>query len=113
MSIQETIEKKLAEQLDPAHLEVVNESSQHNVPPNSETHFKVVIVSPRFEGTRKVARHQLVYGVVGEELAGPVHALALHTYTATEWTERHGEAPMSPPCLGGDKGGSKTEQSPG
>jgi len=36
-------------------------------------------------------------------LAGPVHALALHTYTLSEWQQRHGEAPLSPPCLGGSK----------
>jgi len=103
MSIQQCIEEKLALRLEPAHLEVINESSQHNVPPDSETHFKVVIVAPGFEGKRKVARHQAVYAVLADELAGPVHALALHTYTAQEWRDRHGEAPMSPPCLGGSK----------
>jgi len=103
MNIQSSIETKLAEGLSPAHLEVVNESNQHNVPPNSETHFKVVIVADAFEEQRKVARHQSIYALLAEELAGPVHALALHTYTASEWVERHGEAPMSPPCLGGSK----------
>ena len=103
MTIQDSIEAKLAEALAPAHLEVVNESNQHNVPPNSETHFKVVIVADRFSGQRKVARHQAVYALLGEELAGPVHALALHTYTPDEWIERFGEAPLSPPCLGGSK----------
>ena len=103
MNIQSSIEEKLAAALAPDHLEVVNESSQHNVPPNSETHFKVVVVAGEFEGKRKVARHQRIYGLVGEELAGPVHALALHTYTLDEWRERHGEAPLSPPCLGGSK----------
>ena len=103
MNIQATIETKLTQALDPTHLEVVNESSQHNVPADSQTHFKVVIVSPRFDDRRKVARHQLVYAVVSEELAGPVHALALHTYTSDEWTARHGGAPLSPPCLGGSK----------
>ncbi len=106
MNVQQTIESKLAA-LRPAHLEVVNESHMHSVPPNSETHFKVVIVSDDFEGRRKVARHQAVYGLVGDELAGPVHALALHTYTPGEWAERAGDAPDSPDCLGG----SKREQS--
>jgi BolA protein len=105
--IQNSIEQKLAAALTPDHLEVINESSQHNVPPNSQTHFKVVIVAGEFDGQRKVARHQRMYGLLAEELDGPVHALALHTYTADEWRERHGEAPMSPPCLGG----SKPEQS--
>jgi BolA protein len=103
MNIQESIEHRLAEALSPAHLEVVNESHQHNVPPNSETHFKVVIVADAFESQRKVARHQAVYALLREQLAGPVHALALHTYTRPEWAERFGEAPLSPPCLGGSK----------
>ena len=103
MNIQTDIETKLAEALTPDHLEVINESNQHNVPPNSETHFKVVIVAAEFDGQRKVTRHQRIYGLLADELEGPVHALALHTYTAGEWLERHGTAPMSPPCLGGSK----------
>ena len=103
MNIQTDIEAKLAAALSPAHLEVINESNQHNVPPDSQTHFKVVVVSDKFDGQRKVARHQSVYALLKDELAGPVHALALHTYTPAEWTERFGEAPLSPPCLGGSK----------
>ncbi len=57
MTIQASIEGKLAEALAPDHLEVVNESHQHNVPPNSETHFKVVVVATEFDSKRKVARH--------------------------------------------------------
>jgi stress-induced morphogen len=103
MSVQEQIETALTKLLTPAVLDVVNESSQHNVPPNSETHFKVVIVSEQFVGRRKVARHQQVYGAVAEQLAGPVHALALHTYTPQEWQEQ-GVSPESPNCMGGSKG---------
>jgi len=103
MSIHAAIEAKLAEALSPDHLEVINESDRHNVPPDSETHFKVVVVAGAFDGMRKVARHRRIYGLVAAELAGPVHALALHAYTLQEWRERHGDAPLSPPCLGGGK----------
>ncbi len=103
MNVQEQIENALTQLLNPVVLDVVNESSQHNVPPNSETHFKVVIVSEQFVGRRKVARHQQVYGAVSEQLAGPVHALALHTYTPQEWQEQ-GRSPQSPACMGGSKG---------
>ncbi|MEM0955861.1 MAG: BolA/IbaG family iron-sulfur metabolism protein [Pseudomonadota bacterium] len=107
MKIQNSIEQKLAVALSPSHLLVENESHQHSVPPNSETHFKVVLVADAFEDKRKVARHQMIYGLLSDELQGPVHALALHTYTQSEWQARYGEAPLSPPCLGGSKGGSK------
>ena len=103
MSIQSQIETKLADALPLVHLEVVNESHMHNVPPNSETHFKVVVVSPEFAGRRAVARHQLIYQLLADELAGPVHALALHTYTDAEWQSREGGAPASPECLGGSR----------
>lgn len=103
MSVHEQIESTLTQLLNPVVLDVVNESSQHNVPPDSETHFKVVIVSEQFVGQRKVARHQQVYGAVSEQLAGPVHALALHTYTPEEW-QLQGNSPQSPNCMGGSKG---------
>ena len=103
MAMQERIETQLRDQLGAERLRVVNESHQHNVPANSETHFKVVIVSPAFEGLRQVARHQSIYGLLQAELAGPVHALALHTYTLAEWRTRQGGAPDSPACLGGSK----------
>ena len=98
----DVIEEKLTNAFDPAHLEVQNESDNHHVPPNSETHFKVVIVSDRFDGERLIARHRLVNAVLADELGGGVHALAMHTYTAEDWKKRFGEAPMSPPCASSD-----------
>ena len=100
--VKDRIEEKLALAFDPEHLEVVNESGNHNVPDGSETHFKVVLVCGTFEGERLIARHRRVNEALAEELAGPVHALAIHTYTAADWQKRFGNAPMSPPCRGGD-----------
>lgn len=102
MSLQETLESKLGE-LGPSHLEVVNESNNHNVPPGSESHFKVVMVSSRFEGMRAIQRHRLIHEMLAVELRGPIHALALHLYTDSDWQKRYGNAPKSPPCLGGSK----------
>lgn len=102
MTVQETIETKLTA-LDPLHLEVDNESGNHNVAPGSESHFKVTIVSTRFEGMRLLDRHRLINELLADELAGPVHALAIHAYTAANWESRFGKAPMSPPCLGGSE----------
>jgi BolA protein len=100
MSIQTEISQALEEAFDPSALRVENESHRHNVPPDSETHFKVTLVSDRFEGQRSVRRHQAVYAVLNPWLAGPVHALALHTYTPEEW-QQAGEVPDSPDCRGG------------
>lgn len=103
MSVQTDIERKLAEGIHAMHLQVINESSSHNVPPGSESHFKVVLVSKDFDGKNLLARHRLVNGLLAEELQSKIHALALHTYTEDEWRAQNGDAPMSPPCLGGSK----------
>jgi BolA protein len=101
MNIQNNIEQKLLNHFEPAHLEVINESSMHNVPVGSESHFKVVLVSPQFAGERLINRHRKVNAVLKEELAEKIHALALHTYTDDEWHGLYGKSPDSPNCLGG------------
>lgn len=103
MVIQQQIEELLHQHFQPTHLRVANESHMHSVPANSETHFKVELVSEQFDNMRKVARHQAVYKVLGEQLAGPVHALALHTYSVGEWAALVAGSPDSPQCLGGSK----------
>ena len=103
MSVEDRINERLLAAFEPVHLELENESHSHSVPANSETHFRVVLVSGAFSGKRAVARHQAVYAVLAEELAGPVHALALHTYDPEEWRARGGDSPASPACLGGSK----------
>ncbi len=103
MSIQKSIEQKLSEAFSVDHLAVENESHKHSVPPNSETHFKVTLVSADFAGQGKVKRHQGIYRVLADEMAGGVHALALHVYTPEEWQASGGAAPASPDCMGGSK----------
>jgi BolA protein len=97
--MQSTIETKLSV-LNPEFLEVLNESHKHSVPKNSETHFKVTVVSNEFDGARSVKRHQRVYQLLSEQLQQGVHALAIHTFTPSEW---QGQSPDSPNCLGGSK----------
>ncbi|HEY9032981.1 MAG TPA: BolA/IbaG family iron-sulfur metabolism protein [Pseudomonadales bacterium] len=103
MSIQQQIEQKVLAALDVQFIELLNESHMHSVPANSETHFKLTLVSDSFAGLGKVKRHQQIYQLLADELAGPVHALALHLYTPQEWQARHGAIPASPQCLGGSK----------
>lgn len=99
--LKQRIESKLSTSLTPVHLEVINESHMHNVPKGSETHFKVVVVSERFEGISPVKRHQLVYGVLADELKSGVHALAITSRSPGEWAASP-EANASPRCLGGN-----------
>ena len=97
MNVQAIIEKKLLDNIDCAFLLVENESFRHAVPDNSETHFKVTVVSEQFNGKLLIARHRLINELLAEQLAGPVHALAMHTYTPEEWHKRSG-APVTPQC---------------
>ncbi|MBD3671517.1 MAG: BolA/IbaG family iron-sulfur metabolism protein [Gammaproteobacteria bacterium] len=101
MSVQQQIEQKLQEAFQPEFMEVLNESGNHNVPAGSESHFKVTLVSDRFDGEKLIGRHRLVNSALKDEM-DIIHALALHTYSPGEWNER-GQAPDSPQCLGGGK----------
>jgi BolA protein len=106
VSVAEQIETKITTALEPRHLEVVNESFKHAVPPGSESHFKLVIVSDRFDGQVRVRRHQMVNRILATELRHSIHALSMETLTAAEWTARGGTTLATPPCLGGGKAGT-------
>tara|TARA_B110000879_G_C10905174_1_gene406103 strand:- start:130 stop:456 length:327 start_codon:yes stop_codon:yes gene_type:complete len=99
---QSIIISKLTAALSPSHLDVVNESHKHSGPRDAETHFKIVIVADAFNSQRSVARHQMIYKTLVDELAAEVHALAIHTYTNEEWSAQP-SSPDSPDCLGGSK----------
>lgn len=103
MTVQSTIETKIKDSLSPVHLEVLNESNQHNVPPGSESHFKVTVVSKEFDGKSLVTRHRIINQLLAGELAGLIHALSIHTFTPVEWNEKNEQVRQSPPCLGGAK----------
>jgi len=103
MATQALLIKKLNDSLKPTHLEVSNESHMHNVPPGSESHFRVVVVTDLFDGLALVKRHRAVNEVLADELENRIHALALHTYTPDEYEARHGATPESPDCHGGSK----------
>ncbi len=102
MSIQYIIEHKLSNEFEAAFLQVENESHMHNVAPGSESHFKVTIVSDRFNDQMLIKRHRLVNQVLADELQ-QIHALALHTLTPDEWEARGGAVAASPKCRGGGK----------
>jgi stress-induced morphogen len=94
------IEQLLVAALAPSHLEVINESQMHNVPPGAESHFRVVVVTRSFQGKTAVMRHRLVYSALQTVVAGGLHALALTARTPEEWAAAP-EAPHSPPCSNG------------
>ena len=56
----------------------------------TKDHWEAVIVSNACSGKSRIQQHQMVYAALGELMAGPVHALALKTYTPESWTEAKG-----------------------
>ncbi|KAJ7307178.1 hypothetical protein JRQ81_009165 [Phrynocephalus forsythii] len=100
--VEARIRAKLEQALAPVHLEVIDDSHMHAVPRGSETHFRVVVASGRFEGLSLIHRHRLVNDILQEELAGPVHALSIQAKTPQQW-EKNPKPPQPPRCLGGSK----------
>jgi BolA protein len=73
--------RKLEAALAPLVLEIDDDSAKHaghvGARAGGESHFSVRVVSAAFAGKSRVERQRLVHGILAEELAGPVHALAL------------------------------------
>ena len=78
----------------------------HNVPKNSETHFKLIIVSDQFKSQTLVQRHRSINDLLKEELEGGVHALSMVLKTPEQWSKIENDPEQlqkfkSPPCAGG------------
>jgi BolA protein len=88
MTTQNAIIKKLREAFSPESLEVKDESHLHEGHaghrPGGQTHFRVYIVSPAFKGKSRIERHRMINATLSEELAGSVHALAIHAQAPGE-----------------------------
>jgi len=82
MRTADLITKKLTEAFAPQSLEVLDESHQHaghaGSRPGGQTHFRVYIVADAFKGKSRLERHRMINGMLADELAGSVHALAVH-----------------------------------
>jgi len=82
MQVKTLIAEKLAAAFAPLSLDVVDESHQHEGHaghrPGGQTHFRVHIVSEAFLGKSRIERHRMINQTLSRELAGGVHALAIH-----------------------------------
>jgi BolA protein len=88
MRTADVITDKLTEAFAPDSLSVVDESHQHEGHaghrPGGQTHFRVYIVARAFGGKSRIERHRMINAVLAAELAGGVHALAIHAATPEE-----------------------------
>lgn len=104
----ERIRDILNKTYNPIFLEVTNESYKHNVPSESETHFKVIIVSDNFKNKSTIENHKNIYKLfadeMGEKKDNKLHALSLITKSPEEWENYTGDKEYKTPnCMGGKK----------
>jgi BolA protein len=78
----QVITEKLTEAFAPESLRVVDESHLHEGHaghrPGGETHYRIYIVADAFRGKTRIDRHRMINATLSAELAGGVHALAIH-----------------------------------
>ncbi len=111
--MEEILRTRLTEAFSPSHLEIVNESYKHNVPKGAESHFKVLVVSNKFEEKSLVERHRMVNTVLAEQLQtgyGPggaggsgIHALSIQAKTPAQFDMGGVAIQSTPNCAGGSK----------
>ena len=96
MSYHDDIILNLQKAFKTQNLLLENESFMHNVPADSETHFKLVIVSNDFLGLTKVKRHQKIYNVLTQTM-NQIHALSIQAFTIDEY-QKNPIILQSPDC---------------
>ena len=83
------IEQRLAA-LEPELIQIYDESAEHVGHAGAASgggHYQLIVVSRRFEGQARVARHRLVYQALGDLMQRQVHALAIMALTPEELRE--------------------------
>jgi len=83
------LEQRLAA-LEPELIQIYDESAEHAGHAGAAAgggHYQLIVVSRRFAGQARVARHRLVYQAVGDLMQRQVHALAITALTPEELQE--------------------------
>ena len=85
MNLSDRIQERLAG-LAPESLEILDESAHHvgHEGARGGGHYRLTIVSPRFEGQPVQARHRMVYDALGPLMSKEIHALAIQAYAPGE-----------------------------
>lgn len=96
MSREERITSILMKAFTPKAFEILNESHMHSGP-RTESHYKVFLVSNKFDGLSRVERQQVVYALLSEEFDTGLHALSMRLKTPGEISNKSHEF-KSPDC---------------
>ena len=88
----------------PEYFELENESHLHSVPANSETHFRLLVVSAAFEGKSRIDRSRMINELMKAEMVKGLHALSQRAMTPAEWDlVKDTFVMVSPECQGGSR----------
>jgi BolA protein len=82
------IEQRLRDGLDALHVEIIDDSAAHRDHLGAQGgggHYRVLVVSSRFEGRSRVAAQRLVYEALGELMTTDIHAVEMRTLTPEQW----------------------------
>ena len=100
MTMADTIAGKLEEALSPQEIEVRDVSHKHaghsGWREGGETHFRVRIVAPGFEGMTRIARHRAVNTCLASAFDQGMHALAVEARAPGEPDPRGGGRASAP-----------------
>lgn len=81
MSKADIIRERLESGLAPLSLKIFDESGHHaghsGAPAGGDSHFQLEIVSEKFAGLSRVARHRLIYQALGDAFDQGLHALRI------------------------------------
>ena len=86
MDLSATIRERLAP-LEPVSVELLDESGRHIGHAGAAaggSHFRLIIVSPRFAGRDKLSRHRMIYDALGTLMRREIHALAIQALAPDE-----------------------------
>jgi BolA family transcriptional regulator, general stress-responsive regulator len=79
MSVAAEIEARLRAELAPLSLSIRDDRAQHagHAGAREGGHFHVAVVSDRFTGLQRLARHRLVYHCLSDLMQRGIHALTM------------------------------------
>lgn len=82
------IRSTLENALEAEHVQIEDDSALHAGHLGAQGgggHYRVIVVSARFEGLSRVAAQRLVYQALGELMTTDIHALEMRTLTPDQW----------------------------
>ena len=89
MTLEETIDKKINDNLKPSFLKILNFSDQHRNhyegDNNDTSHIKIIVVSELFNGHSRIERERIVHNILKEEISTEIHSIRLKLYIQSEY----------------------------